>query len=347
MKRLTLLGVCAAMLALGACAAAPRAPATSLSQAGLKASNAFATDVRTLSTQLAYVDAADAFSSTYERCVGRPTCTPRELSPAQEALQEELRTERRNLAAAVAARATALDALGAAYSALEQEAASNGSADLEGAARRLVTGVNSYVDSVSTLTGNPIASVISAPVGEVISGITAEVGERRQRRRIIAGSRAIATAVQSLRNALSEESRVFDTMDDYVVLHRTGVLRAMLDSGLASRSPTFTSFAQNMNITPAPGAEGVIASSVAVRAALDAVVEANARADVIAMQQRYRMSLEALDALLVGHRELEQTRSVSLATIERVIARLQAVVDAASQQPQTDAGADVPIGAQQ
>lgn len=320
----------------------------SLAQAGLKASNAFATDVRTLSTQLAYINVADAFSSTYQRCAGRPTCPPRELSPEQQEQQDLVASERLKLAEAVSARARALDALGAAYSALAEEADSNGSADLEGAARRLVTGVNGYVASVSALTGaNPIASAISAPVGEVVAGIAAEIGERRQRRRVIAGSRAIAAAVQTLRNGLGEEARVFDTMDDYIILHRTAVRLAMLDAGLVSRSPTFTALAQNMGVAPAPGADAVIANSAAVRAALDATVEANARADVIAMQQRYRTSLEALDALLAGHRELEQTRSVSLADIERVIVRLQNVVDAANAQPPAGTAAANQNGAQQ
>ena len=339
MQRSCISGACAALLALSACATAPRAPATSLSQAGLQATGAFATDVRTLSSQLAYVGAADAFSSTYARCATRPTCPPRDLSPAQAELQERLARERLNLAAAVNARARALDALGSAYSALAQEAASNGSADLEGAARRLVTGVNGYVAAVSTLTANPVAGAVSAPVGEVIAGIAAEIGERRQRARILAGSRAIAASVQALRNGLAAEAGVFDTMDDYIVLHRTAARMAMLESGLASRAPTFQSLAANLGITPAAGADGVIANSAAVQAALDATVEASARADVIAMQQRYRTSLEALDALLVGHRELEQTRSVSLGSIERVIARLQTVVDAANQHPDSNATA--------
>ncbi len=47
MKRIWLIGASAALLTLGACATAPRTPAANLSQAGLKASNAFATDVRT------------------------------------------------------------------------------------------------------------------------------------------------------------------------------------------------------------------------------------------------------------------------------------------------------------
>lgn len=336
MHRLFLSSACAALLTLNACATAPRAPAASLSQAGLQATGAFATDVRTLSSQLAYVNAADAFSSTYQRCDGRATCAPRELTPNQvQAMDERLK-----LAAAVDARARALDALGAAYSALAQEAQSNGSADLEGAARRLVTGVNGYVAAVGALPGvGSLGTAVSAPVGEVIAGVAAEIGERRQRERLLAGSRAIAASVQALRNALAAEAGVFDGMDAYIVLHRTAARMAMLNAGLASRSPTFQALAQNLGVTPAPGADGVIANSVAVRAALDATVEASARADVIAMQQRYRTSLEALDALLAGHRELEQTRSVSLASIERVIARLQTVVDAANQHQDANATA--------
>ena len=325
---------------LGGCAAAPRTPAATLSQAGIKASNAFATDVRTLSTQLAYVNAADAFSTTYDWCTNRPTCTPRNSDP-------EVAAQRLKLANTIAARATALDALSAAYSALGQEAAANGSADLEGAARRLVTGVNGYVASVSALTGNPIASAVSAPVGEVVAGIAAEIGERRQRQRLIAGSRAIAASVQALRNGLAAEAAVFDSLSGYIVEHRTAARLAMVQAGLVSRSPTFTAFAQNMGVTPAPGADGIISSSKPVQAALDATMKANAQADVIAMQQRYRTSLEALDALLAGHSELEQTRSVSLAGIERIIARLETIVEAANADSGSPGGGSGPNQPQQ
>jgi hypothetical protein len=322
----SIIALAGATALLAGCAAAPRTPAANLSQAGIKASNAFATDVRTLSTQLAYVNAADAFSTTYLWCTTRPTCTPRTPDP-------EVAAQRLQLANTIAARATALDALSAAYSALGQEAAANGSADLEGAARRLVTGVNGYVASVSKLTGNPIASAVSAPVGEVVAGIAAEIGERRQRQRLLAGSRAIAASVQTLRNGLSAESSVFDSMSGYVVEHRTAARLAMIQAGLVSRSPTLNAFAQNMGVTPVPGADGILAGSKAIQAALDATAQANAQADMIAMQQRYSASLEALDALLAAHRELEQTRSVSLAGVERVVARLETIVEAANADP--------------
>lgn len=323
MKRIQSIAVSAVLLALGACATAPRTPAANLSQAGIKASNAFATDVRTLSTELAYLGAADAFSATYDWCTTRPTCTPRETN-AQVARQ------RAQLAEAIGARANALDALGAAYSALAQEAAANGSADLEGAARRLVGGVNSYVASVTAMTGTPIANAITAPVGEVIEGIAAEIGERRQRHRLIAGSRAIAAAVQTLRNGLAAEANVFDSLSRYVVDHRTAAQLAMVEAGLISRMPTFDALAQSLGVTPVDGAESIIAQTPAVQTALDATMRANAQADVIGMQQRYRTSIEALDALLVAHRELEQTRSVSLAGVDRALARLENAAGTAS-----------------
>lgn len=322
MGRLPILTACAASLALSACAAAPRAPATSLSQAGVQASGAFATDVRSVASQLAYLDAVDAFSATMDYCQNTNIPCEAQAPSAQVSLK------RRQLAEAVSARANALDALSAAYTALGQEAAENGSADLAGAADRLVAGVNRYAGAVSALGGAPVASLVTGPVGEVVHGIASEIGERRQRHRIIAGSRAIASAVQALRNGLAEEARVFDTIADYLVLQRTAAKLVMMRSGLISRDDVFSALATNLGVTPTPNANGIIGSSVPVQTALDATVRATSQAEVIATQQRYRASLQALDALIAAHRQLEQRRAVSLDGINRALGQLETVIEA-------------------
>jgi hypothetical protein len=325
MGRLPILTACAASLALSACAAAPRAPATSLSQAGILASGAFATDIGSVATQLASLDAVDAFSATMDYC--QNTNIPCEV----QAPSPQVSLKRRQLAEAVTARANALDALSAAYTALGQEAASNGSADLAGAADRLVAGVNRYAGAVSALGGAPVASLVTAPVGEVVHGIASVIGERRQRHRIIAGSRAIASAVQALRNGLAEEARVFDTIADYLVLQRTAAKLVMMRSGLVSRDDVFTKLATSLGVTPTPNADGIIGSSVPVQTALDATVRATSQAEVITTQQSYRASLQALDALVAAHRQLEQRRAVSLDGINRALGQLETVIETARQ----------------
>lgn len=323
MGRLPTFTACAASLALSACAAAPRAPATSLSQAGVQVSGTFATDVRSVASQLAYLDAVDAFSATMDYCQNSNIPCEAQAPSAQVSLK------RRQLAEAVTARANALDALSAAYTALGQEAAEDGSADLAGAADHLVAGVNRYAGAVSALGGAPVASLVTAPVGELVHGIASEIGERRQRHRIIAGSRAIASAVQALRAGLAEEARVFDTIADYLVLQRTAAKLAMMRAGLVSRDDVFAALATNLGVTPTGAADGIIGTSVPVQTALDATVRATSQAEVIATQQRYRASLQALDALVAAHRQLEERRAVSLDGINRALGQLETVIETA------------------
>jgi hypothetical protein len=324
MGRIPIVFACGVSLALSGCATAPRAPATSLSQAGIQASNAFATDVRSVASQLAYLDAVDAFATTLQYC--QNTNIPCEAQVPSGTVSQQ----RRKLAEAVTARANALDALSAAYAALGQEAASNGSADLAGAADRLVAGVNRYTSAVTALGGAP-AALMTAPVGEVVHGIASEIGERRQRQRILAGSRAIAAAVQSLRSGLDREAQVFDTIADYLVTQRTAARLVMMRTGLASRDAVFSALVANLGVTPTGAAGGMVSSSVPVQTALDATVRATSQAEVLATQQSYRASLQALDALIAAHRQLEQRRSVSLDGVNRALGQLETAIDAARQ----------------
>ena len=318
---------CSASLVLAACAAAPRAPAARLAEAGIGATGTFAAEVRTAASQLAYVDAIDAFAMTWEYCQNRNIpCTAQ--VPAQ-----DVANARRQLSETISARAQALDALGAAYASLGQEAAADGGADLAGAVDNLVSGVNNYAGAVSGLTGTPVATLVTPPIAAALRGIAAEIGEQRQRRRIIAGSRAIRTAAEALRNALAAEAGYFDTIADYLVTQRTTARLALMQAGLVSRSAPFTALARNLEVTPTGSAESVISASVPVQTALEATVRAQSQAEVVAVQQRYRTSVEALGALIAAHRQLETEQAVSLGDLERVLSRLQAVLDAATPAP--------------
>lgn len=319
-SRLHFLAASLAALCLAACAAAPRAPATSLSEAGVKATGAFSGDVRTVSAQLASVDALDAFSETWERCQNpRLTCAPQVPGDA-------LSQRRVRLAEAVVHRAEALDGLRGAYEALGREAAYDGAGDLGGASERLVAGVNQYTAAVSGIMGNPIPQLVSQPIAGVIRLAAAGIGESRQRRRIIAASRSISAAARALRDGLREEARVFNSLAEYLIQKRTTARLALMRAGLVPRAGVLTPLTQQLGTTLNGNAESLIESSAPLQASVDATVQAMSRAEVLAAQQRYQISIAALDALLAAHERLEAEQPFSLADLLRLVGQLDSAI---------------------
>ena len=100
----------------------------------------------------------------------------------------------------------------------------------------------------------------------------------------------------------------------------------MLDAGLASHESIVTPLIRNLELDPASGLEGSITRSPATRAAVKAVLEARARADLEQTRARYAAALSALDELLRAHAEFDRDQPLSLADLDRFLAELNAAV---------------------
>ena len=316
-----LLLACLILPALGACAAAPRAPATTLAAAGIKTTGTLSAEVQDVAEQLQTADAADTFARTWELCSNAPIACAPDLPPIA------LSQRRNALADVVALRARAVDQLGAAYAALQTEAASDGAADLQGAGAAAIASANSFASAAAALRGRGSAPAVPGTVASLVDFGFGALGEHLQRKRILRASREIAGAVLQLRNGLHDEAFVFDSLAEYLVAKRTAARLAMFDAGLISGDSTLKALADQLGVTLVGGSSSIISSPGPARTALRATMEVSARQDVIAAQGRYRDALAALDALLREHADLEQKRSVSIADVERLLDRLNASLD--------------------
>ncbi|HEX6376398.1 MAG TPA: hypothetical protein VFZ91_11850 [Allosphingosinicella sp.] len=311
----------ATLALLAGCAAAPRAPATSLAEAGVKATGSFAAEVRGVATQLGSVEVGEAFTATLQQC-SNTNLTCREIvEPA------ELSSERRSLARVVALRARALDALGAAYTALQTEAAYDQSADVSGAAGDAVKAADAFAAEAARLDRGATPAAIPQPVAGLADFGFGVLGESLQRKRLLAASREIARATLLIRNGMVAEAGAFNRLTAYLVGKRTAARMTLLKVGLVSGDDVMKEVARDLRVTLIPSAE---TGTEAYRMALQASMRALAQQEVIAIQERYQDGIAALGALLQSHADLEKGRPLSIANVERFLTRLDASLAAAN-----------------
>jgi hypothetical protein len=297
---------------LGGCAAAPRAPATSLAVAGVRATATFSAEVRDTQAQLGNVELGDAFTATLRQC-SNPKLTCREVvEPA------ELSAERRKLAAVVGLRARALDKLGAAYAALQTEAAYDQGADLSGAAGDAVSAAGAFAAEAARLDKGATPAAVPGTVASLADFGFGLLGEHLQRKRLLKASREIARATLLIRNGMVEEAASFDRLAEYLVGERTAARITLMKAGYLSSDEVMKEIAQQLNLTltvPDP-------SSPSYRMAVQAAMRSLAHQDVVELQERYRDGIAALGAHLHSHAQLEKGKPISVASIETVLARL-------------------------
>jgi hypothetical protein len=173
--------LCAATICLAGCAAAPRAPAANLADAGLKATASFSSEVGEVADQLNYISVTEAFTRTWDLCGNPALC-----SVSQEKVQTT--GDRRDLANVVGLRSEAIDALGAAYSALKAEAAYDGGADLADAVDKAVGSAAAFADAAASAAGAPAFPALSTGVKGLIGFGATLLGEKRQRDRLLAAN---------------------------------------------------------------------------------------------------------------------------------------------------------------
>jgi hypothetical protein len=306
---------------LSNCAAAPRAPAASLAEAGIKATGSFSQEVSGVAAQLGNVEVGEAFTATWEQC-SNPKLTCEEIvEPA------ELSAERRELARVVGLRARALEALGKAYAALQTEAAYDQSADLSGAAGDAVKAADSFAAAAAGLRKGSTPLTVPAQVASLAEFGFGILGEQLQRKRILAASRDIARATLQVRNGMIDESAAFGRLTDYLVRKRTAVRMTLMSAGLVSRADVMQQVADQLNVKLVPGFASAIASSRADQMALQASMRALAQQEVLATKERYQAGIAALGALLQSHAQLEKGEPFSIASVERFLTQLDATLE--------------------
>jgi hypothetical protein len=312
------------MAALAGCAAAPRAPATSLAEAGIKATGSMATEVRRMETELGSLAVGNAFTATLGQCAN-PRLTCKEIvEPA------EVASERRQLAKTVAMRARALDALGAAYTALQTEAGYDQGADLSGAATDAVKAANDFAAEAAKLGGGAAPSAIPGAVGSLADFGFGLLGEHLQRKRILAASRQIAEATLLIRNGMIAEAASFASLNKYLVGERVATRMALMRVGSLSRDAVLKQISDQLNMDLSPPSN---ATPEAYQMALQASMRALAEQEVVQVNERYQAAIAALGALLQSHAELEKGKALSIANVERVLTRLDAALEETSPAP--------------
>jgi len=312
----------AAALVLSGCASVPRGPALSLANAGISTTGAFGSEIRSTAQKVQYVDVTEAFVATYARCSNPNLSCTSQLPPG---LNLKLRQD---LSRAILLRAKALDALGKAYAALKREAEYDARGDLVGATNDAIGGVNNFATAIAAIGGAaPAAALIGEPLKQITGFGVGLLADHNQRKRLVAGSHAIAQATKRLRDALEVEAFVFDSLADYLVKTRSAARQSLLDAGLVSSGDALQPFTANLELKPVGTVDAVVGKSPAAKQAIFAMLEAQSRADVIAVRNRYHASLAALDALLEAHDALESGQSVSLADVDRFLGELDAALD--------------------
>jgi hypothetical protein len=327
-----IIALAASAALLGGCTAAPRAPAATLAEAGIKATGSFSAEVRAMESDLAGAAVGDAFVATLRRCLNpNPGVTCEEVHES-----DETREERRQLAKAVGLRAKALDALGGAYAALQTEAAYDQGADLSAAAGDAVEAANEFAAAAAKLGGASTPPVVPERIASLVDFGFGLLGERLQRKRLLAASRQIAQATLQIRNGMIHEAGSFARLSKFIVGERTQARMTLMKAGFLSTDHVMKQVAQQMNLSlTVPGTVDQADYQMALQASLREL----SRQEVIAAQERYQAGIAALGALLQSHADLEKGRPLSLANIERLLARLDAAVKVPAPDPGPAPGA--------
>jgi hypothetical protein len=314
----------AVMALLGGCASAPRAPATTLAEAGIKATGSMGTEVRLMETELGSMAVGSAFTATLGQCANANLTCKEIVEP------DEIVNERGQLARTVAMRAKAIDALGAAYTALQTEAAYDQGADLSAATGQAVAAAEGFAVEAAKLTNRPSPPAVPAGVASLADFGFGLLGEQLQRKRILAASRRIAGATLLVRNGMVAEAGSFASLNEYLVEERVTTRIALMKAGSLSQDTVLKQISDQLNLSLTPPTN---ASPAAYEMALQAAMRALAQQEVADVNGRYQAGIAALGALLQSHAELEKGKALSIGNVERVLTRLDAALDQTSPPP--------------
>ena len=282
-----------AVAVLAGCASAPRGPAASLADAGIRTTTAFGTDVRTLGNQLAAGSANKAFAATWDVCGNAKLVCEVKLEGSVVA------EDRLRLAKAIMLRGRALDALLGAYEALRVESQYDAGADLSGAVGEAVDSVNAY----AALLNSPAVNTALGPIKQIAVFGTRAWANREQTKRLQSANTSISNVTKALRLAMAKEAFIFDSVAEAIADERFLAQAAMLQAGLISGGEMLRPTSDELGLTLVKDADKTVAGSARVRTSVIAAYKARQLAEVRAQAARYQASLAALDALLVMHED--------------------------------------------
>ncbi|MEM8724141.1 MAG: hypothetical protein AAGE86_01330 [Pseudomonadota bacterium] len=277
---------------------------------------------------------SDAFSNTWEFCQQSPQLCGSLLAPDgdPETIAEALREreenwrERQNLVQAIQLRADAVRALERAYDALGREADYDASGDLQGAVGDALDAVNEYSQFVMP----PGSSIVSGTAGEVAGLVAGIFAERKQKKRLIQGSQAIRLATTQLRDALRAEAATHKIVLQYTVNSRTNARIALYQAGLVSRAQFLEPLTDELDLNLLNNADRILDGSRAAQVAVEDIIRAQEQSQVFGVQSRYDASVGALGALIDAHSNFENGQPVSIRSVSRFLAELDAAIAASS-----------------
>lgn len=316
-RTLLVAGLCAGM---AACASAPREQAAQLARSGAEASDAAALEVRDLSGRLDRQEELTVFTATWETCI--ELSDPAACEPVVQGDANAREVDR--LIAAINLRADALTALADAYRALGVEAEYDAEGAMETVVGRLTSSVNAYADLIQPGSG----ALISAPVGGLITQGAGLLARDRQRARLRAGSARIREAVTLLRQSLSAEIRLFNSLSGSFAQQEGAAVQALYEANLIARAPLLAPMAKDLGVELTPEAEQILATNPSARGAALAYLQGQADDRVRLQRLRYDAILRTLAKLEGAHADLERTGSPDIADLNRTIAEITALVPA-------------------
>lgn len=305
--------------ALFGCASAPRGPAASLADAGIKTTTAFGTDVRSLGSKLEAGSANKAFATTWDVC---GNADPKLCSVQIEG--GAVNEDRLLLAKAIHLRGKALEGLREAYEALKTESQYDAGADLSGAVGEAVDSVNAY----AALLKSPAVDASLGPIKQIAIFGSRAWADREQTKRLQSANAQIAGIAKALRRALAKEAFVFDSVAGAIAEERFTAQAAMLQAGLVSGGEMLRPTSEELGLALAKDADATVAKSLRVRTAVIAAYRARQLAEVRANAARYQASLAALDALLTMHVDFADGHPADLSDVKRFLEELDTAITA-------------------
>jgi len=199
---------------MGGCTHVAREAATNLSHAGMQASSTLSADVDARASRLRADRAAQDFVAAYAVMSRCPAVTYGmsadancdAVSLAQARASNAVNREISKFAEVMAARSRALQALGAAYAALGDEAAYDAPGELDKAIGPALDAVNAFGTAVGLGPAPALA-------GEGVKLVGHALAASAQQRRLLRGSRQIALITGHMRLALVKERGLFGALD--------------------------------------------------------------------------------------------------------------------------------------
>ncbi|WP_225547360.1 hypothetical protein [Chromobacterium violaceum] len=322
-------------LLLSGCAGIDRNAAKSLGSAGQSAASALAHQALDAQTQM---ESLPEWLETREalNCVNRPNSAAITScldgvqkrypmapppSPAGTPVPPQVQ-----IVTVLKARVQAANALADAYQAFINAAQYDAGSEVIKSMTNATTAVNNLAEAAKLLPGG--ASVISIPE-DVLKGLTDAAGfiaEERQRQQLLAASKDLHKAAESLLSSLKVEKSAFESLVSNLDVEASTLYKSFVTAGMVdyreALTPLLHDIAPNATFVANPPKEYMGAIHLASSYSLTARAK-KSRAQHIA---NYDAEIEALNATVEAHVKLENKQPLDISQIVAAVQRLRSVV---------------------